>query len=67
MLAIENDSRFIMIQTSALTLAATERRCDHEMRACYLAALASISAQACATAELGSLLPGNVAQPPWLT
>ena len=34
---------------------------------CYLAAVLSISAQACATAEFGSLFPGNVAQPPALT
>jgi hypothetical protein len=33
----------------------------------YFAAVLSISAQACATAEFGSELPGNVAQPPALT
>ena len=33
----------------------------------YFAAVLSTSAQACATAEFGSVLPGNVAQPPALT
>ena len=33
----------------------------------YFAAVLSTSAQACATAEFGSVLPGMVAQPPALT
>ncbi len=46
-------------------------RCLSDMRlvelvANYFERSLSIAAQACATPELGSVLPGKVAQPPWL-
>ena len=39
----------------------------HWIETGYFAAVLSTSAQACATAEFGSALPGIVAQPPALT
>lgn len=44
-----------------------QKRPHASLRCGYFAATLSISAQACATAVLGSLSPGIVAQPPLLT
>jgi hypothetical protein len=40
---------------------------SHPLGTYLVATVLNISAQACATAEFGSLFPGKVAHPPWLT